>query len=298
MEQKVIWSHCRKCKQDTRHIILNLKHVDSDDEGYRCATKYFTLECCGCQNISFRVEFHDYEAHYQTGPDEWEHDISVEIYPHFIKGHNAIENTVDIPSIVYNIYSESMRAVQEEAYTLAGLGLRACIESVCNDKGIKGRSLQNRIDNMAKEGFISKLDAERLHAIRFMGNDAAHDIKKAAKESVLVALRIVDHLILTVYVFEGQVNKHLDKPISNLDKLIIVLKNKLPVLTENDSISLTKWLGNDRRRIIDNYQQLEKELIDYIKNNNFEEVELSGEIGGLDGVKVQGFRKKTLAEGW
>ena len=124
-------------------------------------------------------------------------------------------------------------AIQEGAFTLAGLGLRATIEAICNDKNVKGRNLQVRINAMNKSGMISKSDAERLHAIRFMGNDAAHEIKKAKEKSILIALKIIEHILLSVYIFEEEVSKHLEAPVSNINDVILILKSNLNNLEDN-----------------------------------------------------------------
>ncbi|WP_140386550.1 DUF4145 domain-containing protein, partial [Vibrio parahaemolyticus] len=71
---------------------------------------------------------------------------------------------------------------RDEAYTLAGIGFRATIEAVCNDQSIQGKELSTRINNLASNGLISKKDSTRLHSIRFLGNDAAHDIKVPKKD--------------------------------------------------------------------------------------------------------------------
>lgn len=182
MSEVVLWSDCRECKRGTKHTLIGSRNVPSPTEDYHCETKYLLIECNGCETISFRKEFHDYEEYYQIGPDEYEHPINVEIFPHYINDHMHIESLSDVPDIVSSIYEESLLTIQEGAFTLAGLGLRATIEAICNDKEIKGKNLQVRINTMYKSGLISKSDADRLHAIRFMGNDAAHEIKKAKKE--------------------------------------------------------------------------------------------------------------------
>lgn len=232
------------------------------------------VECDGCETISFREEYHDYEVYYPIGPDEYTHDISIETFPHYIKDHNPIESLFEIPNVVKSIYEESLLAIQEGAFTLAGLGLRATIEAICNDKNVSGRSLQVRINAMNRSGMISKSDAERLHAIRFMGNDAAHEIKKAKKQSVLIALKIIEHILLSVYVFEEEVNQHLETPISNINEAIPVLEANLTQLEDGSTFTLIKWLGRSRRRVLENLDDIETNLIDKINSGAIEGVEL------------------------
>lgn len=273
MATEVIWSYCRSCKRETKNTVIGDVSKSTPPDIYHDETKYFLLQCNGCETVAFREEYHDYEQYYPISEDEYEHPISVEVYPHQLKGHSPIESLFEIPTIVESIYKESLLAIQEGAYTLAGLGLRATIEAICNDKEVKGKNLQVRINAMNRSGMISKSDAERLHAIRFMGNDAAHDIKKAKEKSVLIALKIIEHVLLSVYVFEQEVNKHLETPISNLQDALPILKANLHKIENNHTFTLTKWLGTSRRRVLEKLDELETEVIAAITQGTLEEVQ-------------------------
>ena len=290
-KHKVVWNDCRKCGRSTKHTVLYEKSITHDPDEYHCASVYLFLECNGCEAISFRKEFHDLEQYYQVGPNEWEHPIDVEIFPHFINGHNSIENTHEIPKIVNNIYQESISSIHEGAFTLAGLGLRSTIEAICNDKKIKGSNLKIRINNMNRSGIISKSDAERLHAIRFMGNDAAHEIKKAKQKSVLIALKIIEHILLSVYVFEEEVNSHLEKPITSLEEAMPILVKNLSSMTENSRFTLSKWLGKSKRRILDKIEEIEQKLKEAIENQEIKDVILVDPPENSDDANIQWYQK-------
>ena len=274
MSKDVVWSDCRSCKRDTKHSILGKANRSTPPDIYHDETKYFLLECNGCETVSFRKEYHDYESYYPISDYDYTHDITTETFPRYIKDHNPIESLTDIPKIVKGIYQESILAIQEGAFTLAGLGLRATIEAICNDKDVTGKNLQVRINAMSRSGMISKSDAERLHAIRFMGNDAAHEIKKAKKQSVLIALKIIEHILLSVYVFEEEVNQHLEKPISTLDDALPILISNLKKIEDNNTFTLTKWLGTSRRRVLEKIEDIEGELKRKIESREIEGVDL------------------------
>lgn len=295
MSNNPIWSECQKCNRSTKHNILGQKNIENKEFYYHHETKYYLLECNGCESISFRKEFYDYDSVYQVGPDEYEYDKEIEVFPHKIDGHNEIKFFNYVPNIVENIYKESLLSIQEGAFTLAGLGLRATIEAICNHKEIIGKNLQVRINNMHKKGLISKADADRLHAIRFMGNDAAHEIKKAKKQSVLVALKIIEHIILSVYIFEKEVNIHLEKPITSLDDVVVLLESNLKEIQVNTSFTFSKWLGSSARRILEKSDELEEELIIYVREGKFKGVELSESPDSSDS-STQWFKKNEEAE--
>lgn len=287
-------SFCQSCNNTTNHKILAHKSLDSrsiDPNEYHYGIEYYMLECLGCETVSFRKEDHDYEAYWQTAEDEYEHNISVDIYPHFIQNHKGLKSYWSLPDIVKDIYSQSLLAIQEEAYTLAGLGLRATIEAICNEQNINGKDLKIRINKMKTEGLISKKDASRLHAIRFMGNDAAHEIKKASKNSVLLALEIIEHLITSVYIFDTQTGTYLQTPIEDFESLLTVLKRHLKRFEATEIVTLKKWLDSDYRRIIDDSTKntLEAELKTYIADGNLENVSLDN-IRNADGTQIDGYK--------
>ncbi|WP_412724200.1 DUF4145 domain-containing protein [Alteromonas sp. D210916BOD_24] len=269
-----IWNNCSSCGRSTKHQVITRKSVISPPNEYHSEAIYFMLECNGCESICFRREYHDYEDYFQVGEDEFEHSTEVAIFPNFIDGHVPIHSLWRVPTIVKDIYEESLKAIRESAYTLAGLGLRATIEAICNDKKIKGKNLQTRINAMQRSGMISKSDANRLHAIRFMGNDAAHEIKKSSHQSVLIALKIIEHMLLSVYLLEAEVNKHLEPPLANLSEAKTLLKEKLIFLEPNSVFTFSKWVGTSKRRFEESFSQIEAEVIDLIKNGDFTWVEL------------------------
>lgn len=284
MDEDIIWSDCRSCKRKTRHQILGKKNKVTPPEYYHEETINYLLECNGCTSVSYRTEYHDYESYRQISHDDFEHDITVEVFPHQIKDHSPIDSFFEVPNIVDSIYKESLLAIQEGAFTLAGLGLRATIEAICNDKEVNGKNLQVRINAMSRSGMISKSDAERLHAIRFMGNDAAHEIKKAKEKSVLIALKIIEHILLSVYVFEEEVNKHLETPISCLDDTLPILESNLTNIDENSTFTLTKWLGRSRRRVLEKLDEIEADLIAKVQR---------GEVAGVETIETPEAEEST-----
>lgn len=291
---EIIWSNCCKCSRNTKHTIVCSKVVSNPEDYYNYEFKYLVIECNGCENISFRKEFHDYEDYHQIGDDEYEHSIDIEIFPHYIDGHSPIDTDLKIPQVVNNIYRESLQAIQEGAFTLAGLGLRATIEAICNNKDVKGKNLQIRINTMQRIGMISKSDADRLHAIRFMGNDAAHEIKKAKKESVLIALKIIEHMLLSVYVLEDQVNKHLEPPINTINEALELLKDKLSDMDHNTVFTFAKWIGNSKRRMDENIETIEKGLKEIVQKGEFTWIELSDAPEATSDKSQQWYKRSSV----
>lgn len=265
---KPVRSPCSRCGRSTLHDIKCM-HTEDGGEEYHCAIYYMVIQCRGCENTYFRYVFEDYEGAFPISDDEWDVPKTIETYPKFIKDHHELDGTDYVPDIVREVYEESLTAIQEGAGILAGLGLRGTIEAICNDRGIAGRNLEIRISRLATQGLISQKDAERLHAIRFLGNDAAHDIKKPSDRQIEIALKIIEHLITTVYVLDAEAKGKLDTIVTEFEEFKKLLETNLENYSSGDEYPLAKFLAKDVRRIQGALSQLESQLIAEIGAGGF-----------------------------
>ena len=264
---KDVYHPCASCDRKTFHECLHA-HTRSEYE-YRVDVVHQMLKCRGCHTVSFRkVEF-DIENAYQVDNDEWEVPEEVTNYPSILEGHRELKDVWSLPDTVRDIYTQSVQASKEQSNTLAGIGLRATIEAICNDRGIAGRNLEKRIDALSKQGLISQKDAERLHAIRFLGNDAAHEIKRADPQNLLIALRIIEHLLVNIYVLDGEADGRLETIIKTFDEFKKLLDKRLKEYSSGDEIPLAKIFGRDMRRFHSYFPAHEKELMDAIAKNTY-----------------------------
>lgn len=268
MGSKIVKNYCCDCHRTTNHRVLSEQN-ESYREEYRCDIEYQIVECLGCDAKSFRKVFYDIEASYPEYDDEWIVPEEVTTYPKAVKGHKEVGSFFDFPEIVRTIYNEVLSALKEDTKILAGLGLRAAVEAVCNDLGVTGRNLANRINKLATNGYISKNDAERLHGIRFMGNDAAHDMKPPKDISLSVALQIVEHLIVSVYILEKKASGNIDTTVSRFEVFEKLLNKALVNFNIGDEYPIAKFLGHDMRRVNESISSLEQELIKRITDGNF-----------------------------
>lgn len=254
-----IYSPCASCDRKTFHDILH-SDVQSEEE-YRMDTINEMLRCKGCHSISFRRVIRDYEVAYPDDhSNEWIVPESIVNYPAVLDGHKELKDVSDIPKLVRDIYRQSVEAIKSRSNTIAGIGLRATIEAICNDQFIKGRTLENRIDSLWKSGRISKKDAERLHAIRFLGNDAAHDIKRASSKNLLIALRIIEHLLVNIYILDDEANGELETIIKKFSDFEKILDEKLLDMDVGQELPLVKIFGRDVRRLHGYISEHEAEL--------------------------------------
>ncbi len=186
---------------DTEYVMENgdvIGSVDIDHE---------LVQCDGCQNISYR-EFwctsNEDPDYIELGPERQR------LFPPRLEGRRRI--TFKLPSEIEAVYTETYWALCNGFRILAGIGIRAIVETVCRKKGAKTGKLVKKIEKLVDLGVLSKNDAKALHRLRDLGNEAAHKVKPLSSTSLGVAMDVVEHLLRQVYYVNGAiVRRHLPR---------------------------------------------------------------------------------------
>jgi len=205
-EAKVL---CSRCDGETCHKVLlsveqTREEILNNNSDFVLWTSYQIIQCQGCKTISFRQASSDSRDYYP------EHDglrVNEIIYPSPIKDKKGLEKLCLLPPQVEDIYTETLQALNNGYLILAGIGIRALVESVCNEKSAKGRELFGKINDLKENHILTFANAEILHKIRTLGNDAAHEVKKHKKQELELAMNVVEHLLTDVYILPQQAKK-------------------------------------------------------------------------------------------
>lgn len=279
--KETIRSECSRCAIKTEHDVC-YKETESPEE-YNVTAYFMFVKCRGCGQRSYRVEYHDWESMDTDLEGNIVASESSEVYPSVLLGRHPIANTHCLPDIVRKIYVETYAAIAAGNYTLAGMGLRATVEAICNDRDINGEDLAKRITKLRVSGVLGKKDVERLHGIRFLGNDAAHEMKTAKQAAVLVALDIIEHALRSLYIFDDE-GSVMEFPFSDFNDMKVVLTRQLKALPTG-SHTLTKWLGDHARRLCDQRDELENDTVAAVTANEFPGVTLGTPTPGRPNSK-------------
>ncbi|MCE1191010.1 MAG: DUF4145 domain-containing protein [Acidovorax sp.] len=256
---KTIWSDCRTCCRRTRHEVLSQHVEETDPEGYHEKFTWQIVRCHGCHTFGFARRHDDYEAIEWDHDGEPVHEVSIALYPSVLSEHKPISETYYLPALIQKVYKQTLLALGDQSYVLASIGLRACIEAVCNHLNVSGSNLEKRIDQLFKTGHVSNGDKRRLHAIRFLGNDAAHEIKEPKASDIRIALEIVEHLLSTVFILESKA-KSLDTLAENYQDFLMLINISAKSLKTSNAISLSSLLGRRRRLIKQDFDEFEAKL--------------------------------------
>jgi hypothetical protein len=203
---KKIDSSCGVCKRSTKHLIVtdaSLKgYEDYDHDFYGWENEYQVVQCQGCETISFRQTHENSEDMQQAGPDpdDWSYAVQVDLYPNPEEGRSPLEDDHLLPQNLHRIYLETIRSLNSNLSVLAGIGVRAIVETVCKDKSASGGNLYAKINDLVSQGVLTQDGANILHKLRTLGNNAAHEVKPHSNVQLGLALDVIEHLLQGVYI--------------------------------------------------------------------------------------------------
>lgn len=194
---------CIKCSGKTAHEVV--ASVDQsgfvEDYDIHWERKHQIVRCKGCKTLSFRSEASNSDDYIQVGEDKWELDINEKLYPSRIEGLKDLGNdVVYLPPDLRRVYAETTQALNNDSPVLAGIGLRALVETVCKEKNAKGKDLYDKINDLASNHVLTPSGADILHKVRTLGNKAAHEVKPHTPRQLSLAMSVVEHMLKDVYI--------------------------------------------------------------------------------------------------
>ncbi|HEY0685505.1 MAG TPA: DUF4145 domain-containing protein [Steroidobacter sp.] len=194
---------CASCRRLTKHIVL--ASADLSGQQYHqgilaveYSENYQVIQCKGCETISFRIRGWNSED-YDIDDGGLSYNITTSLYPSRSEGRTPLKDSHLLPVDVQRIYGETIKAMNNEQPVLAGIGIRAIVESICRDRQATKGNLLEKIDALVPLGVLTKDGADILHKVRSLGNEAAHEVKPHTMEQLGLAIDVCEHLFLGVY---------------------------------------------------------------------------------------------------
>jgi hypothetical protein len=200
---------CNTCSRETRHKVFahvrqTASHYTDDYNSVDLYSESQIIMCLGCEEVSFRqtkannqdVDYDPVEgAIYIQTEDRYPQIESAQLFNDF-----TWDQLKHIPQKIQLIYKETCEAFQAGQHVLAGVGIRAITETLCTDQGTKKDNLKNRITELVTQQKLTISDAAILDSIREIGNRSAHEITPPSSNQLKVALEVIYHQTLSVYV--------------------------------------------------------------------------------------------------
>lgn len=206
---------CRECNKDTLHHIIFSYNESGTQECDRhnifsWHEKNQIIQCLGCETVSFRTILTDsesYENYYdENGESAVYHYERVNYYPAKKLDVGSIDVYM-LPEKIHDIYKETYLSIENEHYVLAGIGIRAIVETICKDLQAEGRNLHDKINSLMKMSIVTTEGAATLHKLRVLGNEAAHEVKSHNSQQLRLAMEIIEHMLEGTYVLPKRVKE-------------------------------------------------------------------------------------------
>lgn len=194
---------CNNCGDWTLHERLSEHRSElplfDDETGEPFAEiveKWAVFKCCGCGDLTLRT-VEDFP---------WEPGEVVTYLPERQKTKRKKKIYQKLPETLTRLYEEVVDAFNRGSLLLCAAGLRALIEGVCADQGIRegmdesghsGRTLAVRINGL--KSVVPMGIVGHLHGFRFLGNRALHELDAPSKEDLDLALSVVEDVLNVVY---------------------------------------------------------------------------------------------------
>ncbi len=196
---------CIRCDRETIHKVITSAEYEShySEPGFSVDSwdQYQIIECQGCESISFchaNQNTEDLDSDPETG--EMRLADTVKLFPPRHRGRVDLEDWHILPVKVRRIYQETLTALRSDLPILTGIGLRAIVEMICNDRGAKGKNLRTQIDDLVTQQVLTPDGATILHDLRVLGNAAAHEVRPHSLEQLNVAFDVVEYVLKGTYI--------------------------------------------------------------------------------------------------
>jgi len=271
---------CRECKGLRNHKKLfekKLRGGDSQDH-FQWIEEYLVIECLGCETTSFLKIYGDTDMIENDEEGKPDYYFDKQVYPLFLEKGEELKYEYYLPESISGIYLETISAFKSKSLILTAGGLRAIIEALCNHLKIKKDNLQTRIDLLHGKGHLTLSESKRLHSIRFLGNDALHEMEKPKKEHLYLLLEIINHLLSNLFINDKIIKGKVDTIVDSFWDFKRLVRAKVKKEMIDKEITLLEIIGKAKRLIPkSDYPKFEKEFVAECKLGNYDFIELKKE---------------------
>ena len=208
-------NECHICRSTTNHkslvkVLFSITN-EAEDEYSNSETgwkEFEIIQCQGCMEPRLKVEEYNSE---DMNCHALEPIIAFSYYP-AMNEQIPFEHLHRLPEALSDMYTETLSAINNGCLTIAGIGIRGLIETICREEEISGRDLFAKINNLFTAGKISNDNKEILHSIRQLYNRSVHESFKPTIKQLRVSLDIIELLMKQIYVHSHDIKKLITKP--------------------------------------------------------------------------------------
>lgn len=200
-------AHCNTCGGMRNHERLNKvvkRWNETIHDGYQIsgADTYFLLECKGCESVKL---LHQSWFSEHTDPDGEPIINSVYYPPSTFRARPRWLNDLDMSFSISALVGEIYQAMQNDAPSLAAMGIRAVIEQIMVEKIKDNGSFGRNLAAFKDAGYISEVQQRTLEAALEIGHATIHRAYRPEPSQLELALDIMENLVHVIYVLDSKV---------------------------------------------------------------------------------------------
>lgn len=192
-EPKTLVIRCAQCEMHQVGEVLH-SYRDGDEDDPTTVYRYLVARCPQCRSPFLLLQVGDWD--YRFDIVSW--NTTRYLYP-------AEPDFLDpsVPKPIANSYLEARRTFNDAgATTAAAIMCRRTLEGICLHFQADGRNLYERLSDLKSRGVVdARLHEWADHALRALGNDAAHDVnalvsREDARDAIEFTRAIIEYLFV------------------------------------------------------------------------------------------------------
>jgi Domain of unknown function (DUF4145) len=186
---------CDTCNRETFHsFVVGLKEMDGSVL-VEAENEYWIVQCKGCRDVSFfRRILHWVDVEVDEAGNH-PFGMAEDLFPERSAGKGMPDWAYLLPTKIFEIYRETRLAIIGHQPRLASLGIRMLLEAAFGREGLKNRKLIEKIKELQENGKLTTEAAAASHALRGIGNAAAHEAKAPDSRVLELAWEVVDAIV-------------------------------------------------------------------------------------------------------
>lgn len=208
MTAATIKANCARCGAPRNCAIRGAYDERGGEDEFRWQTTWQILQCCGCDYTfvrTIKTNEEDYDYGYdQAGEEEIQYIERMSYWPSLLKrphpdwmaeyGITELAITeLDQPLV------EIYRALNDDLYLLAGIGIRTAFDIASELLGIDSeKTFREKLDELVAAGRIRLTEREQLEILVDAGSASAHRGWRPKPDDLSTMMDILEH-----FIFEG-----------------------------------------------------------------------------------------------
>ncbi len=191
---------CNVCQNFTNHQreYGPKTRPSSDGFGTTIVYDYDLWSCIGCETLTLEITTSIQvvgEDQTEDFPDTYYFPVRKVMYP----GRKRYEN---IPVQIYNVYSETVAALNGDLALLCLVGIGALLDGICNDKKVSGEKLHDKIDGL--KVLLPDNLVNKLQIFDSLRNIAAHQMQPVDVFIMPKAISVLEGILDFFYKMEEE----------------------------------------------------------------------------------------------